>query len=434
MKSRIVAAAGILALAAPAVAESYESSPGPISSVDDARTWLNSQIARKMTYQTIPAIEAAVTPDDQYTGVGYIFISLQSTATSGFGRACTASLIGTKVAVTAAHCLSTTAADPVTGITFILPSARNASGGTAGRQFFEASSFAIHPDFTGDILDGADIAMFQLSTAVGPGISTYSLYTGTNALDNTSYLKVGTGTLGTGTTGTFQTVPGQPAEPEPSDRRKRTGVNLYEFYWADVQAAWYARNGFNIGPVCDANGLDFFGVDCRAFFMFDMDSDVVQNDVFGRFMSKAGLSVMGGDSNSSPGDSGGPTFIDGAIAGITSFGITGGIFQPSFTGAFNARCGFSDTVPGGLVDPSFSRSATTGAPVGCTDSSFGEVSGDTNVARYQDWWSNAARTNRLFTTDGFVLLVPEPGTWAMLIAGFGLVGGALRRRRETVAA
>lgn len=26
-------------------------------------------------------------------------------------------------------------------------------------------------------------------------------------------------------------------------------------------------------------------------------------------------------------------------------------------------------------------------------------------------------------------VVPEPATWAMLIAGFGLVGGALRRRR-----
>lgn len=31
-------------------------------------------------------------------------------------------------------------------------------------------------------------------------------------------------------------------------------------------------------------------------------------------------------------------------------------------------------------------------------------------------------------------VIPEPATWAMLIAGFGLVGAALRRRRETVTA
>lgn len=29
--------------------------------------------------------------------------------------------------------------------------------------------------------------------------------------------------------------------------------------------------------------------------------------------------------------------------------------------------------------------------------------------------------------------VPEPGTWAMLIAGFGFVGAALRRRRTITA-
>ncbi|MFN7175352.1 MAG: PEPxxWA-CTERM sorting domain-containing protein, partial [Thermaurantiacus sp.] len=28
-------------------------------------------------------------------------------------------------------------------------------------------------------------------------------------------------------------------------------------------------------------------------------------------------------------------------------------------------------------------------------------------------------------------VIPEPATWAMLIAGFGLVGGAARRRRAS---
>ncbi|PZO86692.1 MAG: hypothetical protein DI623_16060, partial [Sphingomonas sanxanigenens] len=35
--------------------------------------------------------------------------------------------------------------------------------------------------------------------------------------------------------------------------------------------------------------------------------------------------------------------------------------------------------------------------------------------------------------DRFRSAVPEPTTWAMLIAGFGMVGGAMRRRRTTVA-
>jgi hypothetical protein len=39
-----------------------------------------------------------------------------------------------------------------------------------------------------------------------------------------------------------------------------------------------------------------------------------------------------------------------------------------------------------------------------------------------------------FDTMGYDLGVPEPSTWAMLIAGFGLTGASMRRRRRTVAA
>ncbi|MDB5453794.1 MAG: hypothetical protein JWO33_2372, partial [Caulobacteraceae bacterium] len=33
-----------------------------------------------------------------------------------------------------------------------------------------------------------------------------------------------------------------------------------------------------------------------------------------------------------------------------------------------------------------------------------------------------------------VAAVPEPATWAMMIAGFGMIGGAMRHRRRTPAA
>ncbi|NJC33393.1 uncharacterized protein YjiK [Sphingomonas jejuensis] len=55
-----------------------------------------------------------------------------------------------------------------------------------------------------------------------------------------------------------------------------------------------------------------------------------------------------------------------------------------------------------------------------------------NIYLVSDRGSVAATANR---TAGFVVLgrsvaaVPEPATWAMMIAGFGLVGGSVRRRR-----
>ncbi|MFN7175279.1 MAG: PEPxxWA-CTERM sorting domain-containing protein [Thermaurantiacus sp.] len=52
-----------------------------------------------------------------------------------------------------------------------------------------------------------------------------------------------------------------------------------------------------------------------------------------------------------------------------------------------------------------------------------------------DWdgiWQQGTLSLR-YTFDGGGV-IPEPMTWAMMIAGFGVVGGALRRRRQTVTA
>lgn len=52
-------------------------------------------------------------------------------------------------------------------------------------------------------------------------------------------------------------------------------------------------------------------------------------------------------------------------------------------------------------------------------------------------WSNSATADRkvgdLFSQDIPGSAVPEPATWAMMIVGFGLAGGAIRRRRQAYA-
>jgi hypothetical protein len=58
------------------------------------------------------------------------------------------------------------------------------------------------------------------------------------------------------------------------------------------------------------------------------------------------------------------------------------------------------------------------------NSSWGEFSGYAPVFRNRAWIESLVPG----------AFVPEPGTWAMLIAGFGMVGFAARRRRDRAAA
>jgi hypothetical protein len=56
--------------------------------------------------------------------------------------------------------------------------------------------------------------------------------------------------------------------------------------------------------------------------------------------------------------------------------------------------------------------------------------GGTGGTRWGTWISqiNINPTVPVLGTSGLPAAVPEPGAWAMMLLGFGLVGGAVRRR------
>lgn len=138
---------------------------------------------------------------------------------------------------------------------------------------------------------------------------------------------------------------------------------------------------------------------------------MLAHDVFGRNLDKVQLGIAG-ESAASPGDSGGPEFIDGKIASVTSFGITGGIFD--------GFCGGNSTDP-------YNRTGGT-APTAlssCTNSSVGEMGGNTLVSYNIDFIRGY-----LNGTVSVTSLVPEPSAWTMMIVGMSATATALRRRRK----
>lgn len=64
---------------------------------------------------------------------------------------------------------------------------------------------------------------------------------------------------------------------------------------------------------------------------------------------------------------------------------------------------------------------------GLTTTSANTLAAEGKVLRYDA----SAAADDLVIVRVITAAVPEPGTWAMLIAGFGLVGGQMRRRRAS---
>ncbi|RYE81059.1 MAG: PEP-CTERM sorting domain-containing protein, partial [Hyphomicrobiales bacterium] len=120
----------------------------------------------------------------------------------------------------------------------------------------------------------------------------------------------------------------------------------------------------------------------------------------------------------------------GTVTGAKFFSIDGGataLFGNTFsTGRFNGdgqqASHWKDNLGLGILDPTFSfgeMGGVTGLDLAAFDAMGWNVS--TNALTY-----GRVTTSAIYSQ--FAGAVPEPTTWAMMIGGFGLMGGMMRRR------
>jgi len=219
-------------------------------------------------------------------------------------------------------------------------------------SLIQGTHVAVYPGYNGDLLHGNDLAIITLASAAPAGADRYRVYRGTDEIGRIGLL-AGYGVTGQGKTD-LSITPGE----------RRAGLNRLD---ADGSLA-----GFSGG-----SGL----------LLYDFDNGHAANDGFGLFFGLHDLGEGGNEVLPSFGDSGGPTFLSGAIAGIHSF-----VFRRQPTRGLTSD-----------VDTIFNQS-------------FGEFGADTRLSLYADWIH--AQTSP----------VPEPSYWAPVM--LALVVLLVRRDRS----
>lgn len=301
--------------------------------------------------QLQPLVVTAGDPDsDLYRtppGSGYDGVAA---LTINGARGCTGAMLSTGYLLTAAHCLT----DATGSIDVLSLTATFFPGGTP--EVLNGSGYIVHPDWSGVIQSGADVALVVLSGAPSAGVQRYDIYDGSDEI-GASYDFSGFGVRGTGSTGATSTT-----------AARRRGWNTFDATMTNTFAEF---------------GGTWTGGD--DILVSDFDNGLVDNDALDYFYGLPHLGLGIQEALTGPGDSGGPAFINGRIAGINMFRL---------------RLEFDD--------------GSTSDIDGITNSTYGEFNTWARMSSYRDW----------------VHSVPEPSTTALCVLSLAFLGLRARRRRS----
>jgi hypothetical protein len=208
---------------------------------------------------------------------------------------------------------------------------------SAGEQTLIADRITILSTYD-DEQGNDDLAIVWLTSSAPLEANRYNLYRGSDEIGKTMTM-VGYGTPGSGSTGAIESYTGPYMRLKASNQFDTDATTVKS--WVGSGMGWTPSAGSQL--------------------VADFDNGTSDADALGRLTYRTGTGLGADEGMSSTGDSGGPAFINGQIAGVTSYGAS----------VFN-----------GSTDPDIDTK---------TNSSFGELGFWQRVSHFQQWIDQTVR-------------------------------------------
>ena len=305
---------------------------------------------------------------------------------------CSGSLSANRSAIiTAAHCVTIFGRAPDSTTAFFYDGnpadVPVYSAGSPGVTAVGISFVHVNPLYTGNVIDQNDIAVLKLTggAAAAPGFAQgYALYTAGD-LTGVDFNLAGYG---------GRSTDGGSVGVNLGTGRLRQGNNRFDFRLGDADFNGLFTSAFFGEPAGAQTGFSYLADFDNGTAARDASCGLSMSSSFGLpgLPASAKYCNLGRgalEATTAGGDSGGPQFVDGKLASITSYGLTFG----------------QDVQPGDLDND--------------LNDTFGEFGGYVPIFLHTDF-INAT--------------VPEPASWALMIGGFGMVGASARRARRAIIA